>query len=83
MTDLAWYHGSLYAVQLSAVGLLNAPMGALPTGSLVKVTPGAAPTPVAEGLPAPYGVALRHGKAFVTTCAVCPSAGSVVAIDLW
>lgn len=83
VTDLAWYHGSLYAVQLSAVGLLNEPEGALPTGSLVRVVPGAAPTTVAGGLPAPYGVALRHGKAFVTTCAVCAGGGSVVAIDLW
>lgn len=83
VTDLAWYHGSLYAVQLSAAGLLNEPQGALPTGSLVRVAPGGTATPVAEGLPAPYGVALRHGSAFVTTCAVCPGGGSVVAIDLW
>jgi hypothetical protein len=83
VTDLAWYHGSLYAVQISSTGLLTVPEGTPPTGSLVKVTPGAAPTPVAEGLPAPYGVALRYGKAFVTTCAVCAGGGSVVAVDLW
>lgn len=82
VTDLAWHKGSLYAVQLSSAGLLNEPPEALPTGSLVKVAPGATPTPVAEGLPAPYGVALRGGKAFVTTCAVCPDGGSVVSIDL-
>lgn len=82
VTDLAWHKGSLYAVQLSATGLLTEPEGALPTGSLVKVAPGATPTPVAEGLPAPYGVALRGDKAYVTTCAVCPDGGSVVSIDL-
>ncbi|WP_457207567.1 ScyD/ScyE family protein [Nocardioides sp. P5_C9_2] len=82
VTDLAWHDGSLYAVQLSTTGLLTVPPGTPPTGSLVKVASGAAPTPVAEGLPAPYGVALRGGKAFVTTCAVCPDGGSVVAIDL-
>lgn len=82
VTDLAWHRGSLYAVQLSTAGLLNEPEGALPTGSLVKVAAGAAPTTVTEGLPAPYGVALRGGKAYVTTCAVCPDGGSVVSIDL-
>jgi hypothetical protein len=82
VTDLAWHKGSLYAVQLSSAGLLNEPPEALPTGSLVKVAAGATPTPVAEGLPAPYGVALRGGKAFVTTCAVCPDGGSVVSIEL-
>ena len=82
VTDLAWHDGSLYAVQISNVGLFNEPEGALPTGSLVRVVPGAAPTPVAAALPAPYGVALRHDKAYVTTCAVCPGGGSVVAIDL-
>jgi hypothetical protein len=83
VTDLAWYHGSLYAVQISAAGLLNEPPETLPTGSLVKVEKGEAPETVAEGLPAPYGVALRRGNAYVTTCAVCPGGGSVVAIDLW
>ncbi|WP_159081356.1 ScyD/ScyE family protein [Nocardioides sediminis] len=83
VTDLAWYHGSLYAVQISAAGLLNEPEGALPTGSLVRIEKGKAPETVAEGLPAPYGVALRRGNAYVTTCAVCPGGGSVVSIDLW
>lgn len=83
VTDLAWYHGSLYAVQISAAGLLNEPPETLPTGSLVRVHKGKAPETVAEGLPAPYGVALRRGNAYVTTCAVCPGGGSVVSIDLW
>jgi hypothetical protein len=83
VTDLAWYHGSLYAVQISARGLRNEPPMTLPTGSLVRVEAGKAPTTVAEGLPAPYGVALRRGDAYVTTCAVCPGGGSVVKIDLW
>lgn len=82
VTDLAWHDGSLYAVQISNVGLFNEPEGALPTGSLVRVVPGAMPTPVAAALPAPYGVALKRDTAYVTTCAVCPGGGSVVAIDL-
>jgi hypothetical protein len=82
VTDLAWYRGALYAVQLSSVGLANEPEGALPTGSLVRVTPGAAPTTVMAGLPAPYGVALRHDTAYLTTCAVCAGGGAVVAVDL-
>lgn len=83
VTDLAWYHGSLYAVQISVAGLLNEPPETLPTGSLVRIEKGKAPETVAEGLPAPYGVALRRGNAYVTTCAVCPGGGSVVSIDLW
>ena len=46
VTDLTWYRGSLYAVQLANTGLLTP---GLPVGSLVKVhrgrrTPGSAAT---------------------------------------
>ena len=51
-------------------------------GSLVRVDPGAAPTPVATGMPAPYGVAFRGHTAYVTTCAVCAGGGSVVSLDV-
>lgn len=80
VTDLAWHRGSLYAVQLSSVGLLNEP--ALPMGSLVKVTPGAPLETVAGSLPAPYGVAFHDGAAHVTTCSVCADAGSVIRVPL-
>lgn len=80
VTDLAWHRGALYAVQLSDVGL--AKETGLPMGSLVRVNPGAAPTPVATGMPAPYGVAFRGRTAYVTTCAVCAGGGSVVSLNV-
>ena len=83
VTDLAWSGKSLYAVELSSVGLLNEPPGQPPTGALVKVTPGATNHPVvAGGLTAPYGVAVRNGQGYVTTCAVCADAGAVVRVPL-
>ncbi len=83
VTDLAWHRGKLYAVQLSDAGLLNVPPGDLPMGSLRMVAPGETSHPaVAADLPAPYGVALRGGSAFVTTCAVCPGAGEVWKLPL-
>jgi hypothetical protein len=81
VTDLAWHGGELYAVQISDTGLGTVPPGELPVGSLRKVTPGGHEA-VAEGLPAPYGVALRGNHAFVTTCAVCPGAGEVWKLPL-
>lgn len=80
VTDLAWHRGRLYAVQLSDVGL--AAETALPSGSLVRVRPGSTPITVADKLTAPYGVAIRRGAAYVTTCAVCPGGGGVAKIRL-
>ncbi|MDE9366080.1 ScyD/ScyE family protein [Luteipulveratus sp. YIM 133132] len=80
VTDLTWDHGSLYAVQLADGGLLAA--DGLPMGSLLKVGRGSAHSTVAGNLPAPYGVAVRGGTAYVTTCSVCAGGGSVVAIPL-
>jgi hypothetical protein len=80
VTDLAWYDGALYAVQISDAGLANEQ--GLSMGSLVRVNPGAAATPVASGMPAPYGVAFRNHTAYVTNCAVCAGGGSVVAVDV-
>lgn len=79
ITDLTWHDGTLYAVQISDAGL--AAEEGLPTGSLVKVVGGAPETLVAD-LPAPYGVAVRGGSAYVTTCAVCPDGGGVVRIPV-
>ena len=54
-----------------------------PIGSLVKVTPGASVhETIAGGLSAPYGVALRSGAAYVTTCAVCVGEGKVIRVPL-
>ena len=79
LTDLAFApDGSLYAVEIATDGLLVGPIG-----SLVKVTPGASVhETVAGGLFAPYGVALRSGAAYVTTCAVCVGEGEVIRIPL-
>jgi hypothetical protein len=80
VTDLAWAGGRLYAVQISDVGLLNE--GGLPSGSLVQVHHGSNPTTVKDNLPAPYGVAVHDGSAYVTTCSVCKGGGQVVRFHL-
>ncbi len=80
VTDLAWAGGKLYAVQISDVGLLHET--GLPSGSLVQVHHGSAPTTVMNNLPAPYGVAIRRGNAYVTTCSVCKGGGQVVRFSL-
>ena len=79
LTDLAFApDGSLYAVEIATDGLL-----VVPIGSLVKVTPGdSVHETVAGRLPSPYGVALRSGAAYVTTCAVCVGEGEVIRIPL-
>ncbi len=81
VTDLAFApDGTLYAVEIAEQGLLNGPVGAL-----VKVAPAASGGQnevVLNGLTAPYGVALRGGDAFVTTCSVCAGGGQVIKVDL-
>ena len=80
VTDIEWFDGSLYAVQLATDGLLSAQ--GLPMGSFVKVNPGGAPTVIAADLPAPYGLTFGRSKAWVTTCSVCAAGGSIVSIPL-
>jgi len=80
VTDLTWYRGSLYAVQIANNGLLAYP--GTPYGSLVKVKRGAAPTRVGGSYRAPYGVAMRRGAAYLTTCSTCAGTGRVVRIPL-
>lgn len=80
VTDLTWYRGSLYAVQIANQGLLAA--HGIPMGSLVRVHRHGAATPVSGALPAPYGVAMRNNAAFVTACSVCPGGGEVVRVPL-
>ena len=78
VTDLAFNGNQLYAVQIASEGLLGGPIG-----SLVKVNAGStSPTTVAGGLFAPYGIAIRGDKAYVTTCAVCAGGGTVTAFSL-
>jgi hypothetical protein len=80
VTDLAFgTDGSLYAVQLSATGI-----GEFGPGSVVRIPRGGGSqhTPVAEGLPAPYGISLRGSSAYVTTHATEAGKGEVVRISL-
>lgn len=77
VTDLAWSGKSLYAVQISDEGLL-----AGPSGSLVKVSKKGDHRTVADDLFAPYGVAIRHGYGYVTTCSVCAGGGEVLKVKL-
>ncbi|HKA82639.1 MAG TPA: ScyD/ScyE family protein [Acidimicrobiales bacterium] len=79
LTDLAFAaDGTLYAVEISSIGLLNGPIGAL-----VRITPGGSQhTTVVGDLFAPYGVALAGNNAYVSTCAVCTGGGEVIKISL-
>jgi len=79
VTSLAFDRwGHLYAVEISAKGLLTGPVGAL-----VRVRAGStSPDVVAGGLFAPYGLALRGHNAYVTTGSVSPDGGKVVRIGL-
>jgi len=81
VTDLAFKGKTLYAVQISTKGLLTGPIG-----SVVKVKPGGtAPgdhTPVAAGLFAPYGIAIKGSSAYVTIGAVAANTGEVIKIRL-
>ncbi|MEO5982050.1 MAG: ScyD/ScyE family protein [Pedococcus sp.] len=77
VTSLAFdSRGRLYAVQLADTGLLAA--GVDPSsGSLLKVSRTGPHTVVADGLVAPYGVAVRGSSAYVSTCSVCAGGGEV------
>ena len=77
VTDLEFADdGTLYAVEISAAGLLNGPIGAL-----VKVTP-SGPQVVKGDLDAPYGLALKGRSAYVTTGSTTKGGGQVIRIPL-
>jgi hypothetical protein len=81
VTSLAFDGKKLYAVQISDAGIAAGG----PIGSLERVfskASGKAAKPIASGLFAPYGVAIRHGNAFVSTGAVAPTGGQVLKIPL-
>jgi len=79
VTDLEFGPGgSLYAVEISSIGLLNGPIG-----SLKRINPGSSQhVTVLGGLFAPYGVAFGRESAYVSTCAVCFGGGEVLRIPL-
>lgn len=79
VTDLAFApDGTLYAVEIATKGLTGSPIG-----SVVRIPAGGGtPTTVVGGLFAPYGIALHHGSAYVTTYSVAAHAGQVLRIPL-
>jgi hypothetical protein len=84
VTDLTWSHGRLYAVEIASQGLLSPTGFPTPKGSLVRVRCGdnSMPDTVAGNLDAPYGVAVRHGSAYVTTGTITAGGGTVTRIPL-
>lgn len=74
--------GSLYVVELATEGLLASPPGSVPSGRLLSVARDGTVEVVADDLPAPGGVAVRDGTAYVTTNSVLAGAGEVIAIPL-
>ena len=79
ITDVAvGRDGSIYVVQLKDTSLLG-PDG---PGSVIRVHPDGTRETVAEGLTAPYGIALKKGWAYVTTHATEPGAGEVVRFSI-
>lgn len=82
VTSMAVQGKKLYAVQISDAGLAS---GGAPMGSLVRVFPkssGKAALPIASGLFAPYGVAIRGSNAYVSVGSVAPTGGQVLRIPL-
>lgn len=81
VTDLAFHHGRLYAVQLAANGLLNGPVGSVVTVKAGGTVP-ADHTVVAGDLPEPYGIAIRGHDAYITTHSASKDVGEVVRVHL-
>ena len=78
VTSLAWRGNTLYAVQFDDSDFFGPPVG-----SLRKVTPGgAAHAAVVDGLPAPYGLAIRGNSAFVTVNSTSTGNGMVLEVNL-
>lgn len=86
LTGLAFADdGTLYAVELAQHGLLQGPMGAV-----VAIPPGGGDSMsdyriVAEGMMAPYGIAISGDSAYVTMGSILPvsaGGGSVVEVPL-
>jgi sugar lactone lactonase YvrE len=75
--------GTLYVLEISRDGLLNAPPGGPPAGGLWKVPAGGG-TPErieVEGLVMPGGLAVADdGTLYIANCGVCPDAGSIVSL---
>ena len=78
VTSLAWRGNTLYAVQFDDSDFFGPPVG-----SLRKVTPGGSVhAAVVDGLPAPYGLAIRGNSAFVTVNSTSTGNGMVLEVNL-
>jgi hypothetical protein len=75
-------NGTVYVVELAQDGLLSVPPGAAPVGRLVRVGNDGGPAETVAELPAPGGVAISDGIAYVTTNSTSAGAGQVVAVPL-
>lgn len=80
VTDLAKDNeGNLYVVELSTATLLGPPA----PGAVIRIAPDGTRTELAPGmLQAPYGIAIKGHRAYVTTGATTAGGGSVVRINL-
>jgi hypothetical protein len=81
VTDLAFgKDGSLYVVQIADTGLLDQNS----KGSVIRIPAGGVGprVKIAEGLMAPYGIALHGHSAYVTTCSTCAGGGEVLRVPL-
>jgi sugar lactone lactonase YvrE len=76
--------GTLYVLEIARDGLLSAdPAAGPPAGGLWRVPPGGGtPERIAvEGLLMPGGMAVADdGTLYISNCAVCPDAGSIVSL---
>lgn len=78
VTSLAWKGRTLYAVQLDDGNFFDGHVG-----SLREITRGGdVHEAVVDGLPAPYGVAIRGSSAYITLDSISSGGGSVVRVDL-
>lgn len=86
VTGLAFGHdGTLYAVELAQHGLLQGPIGAV-----VAIPQGGGNTMadyhvVADGLLAPYGIAINGNRAYVTVGSILPATaggGGIISVSL-
>lgn len=80
VVDLAFGpDGALYAVEFTHTSMFGPSRG---VGSLVRIREGQAPEVVLENVSHPGGLAIRGRNAYITTCSVCATTGSVIRVPL-
>jgi sugar lactone lactonase YvrE len=71
ISDLTFQGRDLLVLEIAAEGLTDPKLA----GALVRVTPDGRRRVIADGLVAPTGVAVGHGRIYISDCGVCPSHG--------